>query len=155
MRSCWRLLALALALASVFSFSVYPAEAGISGISGIFDNRASFGDLDDDFDEMLRRLRPPAATAPSAAVDASASPILRLSVVLTGAELMSWTARPPADRGPPGGHTSQHVGPSPSPASFQPAFPCSHQSSCPLTAPTQQSPMAHPLRSERTITWQR
>ena len=115
MRS-WRLLA----LTALFAFNIYPATSE-ADIAGIFDDRAGFGDRDDGTEDMLRHLRrPAAANTPAAVFDAAAFPIRRFSLACPGANPMSWTARPSADRGPPGGHTRQQNSPSPAPATFQP-----------------------------------
>jgi hypothetical protein len=145
-----RLLALVLIVA--FSLTMFPVTAD-ADFSGFFDNTTSVGDLDDDFDEVIRRLRPPAAAdSPVAVFNASVSPTLHLPFVFSGAGPMSWTGRPPADRGPPAGlarHPIHSAPPRVAPAPrFQPVpqhFPF---------APPLEPSAHHRPRSERNSPWQ-
>lgn len=162
-----RLLALALIVA--FSFTMFPVTVD-ADFSGIFDNATSVGDLDDDFDEVLRRLRPPAATDSAADVfDVPVRPTRHLPLVFAGAGSMSWTGRPPADRGPPAGLTRHPIHPAPprvAPAArFQPdpphvtltlelaSGPPPVSLDPPFVSPTHHFPLDHRLRSERTTQW--
>lgn len=101
MPSWWRLL-VALALIAFISVTLYPASVD-ARFSGIFDNAAaSITDLDDDFDQMLCRLRPQgAANAAVTSFDAAAPHPLRVSSGFAGPGPVSWARRPAADRGPP------------------------------------------------------
>jgi len=142
---------LAFALMVVFSFTMFPSTAD-ADFTGIFDNSTSVSDLDDDFDEVLRRLRPPAATDSADAVfDASATPTLHLPLFFSGAGSMSWTGRPPADRGPPAEVTRHPIHPAPPRVAPAPRFqPDLH--SFPLASP--ESPAHHRPCSERNTSWQ-
>lgn len=141
----------AFALMVVFSCTMLPATAD-ADFTGIFDNSTSVGELDDDFDEVLRRLRPPAATDSSAAVlGAWAPPTIHLPLFFSGAGATSWIDRPPADRGPPAAATRHQIHPAPPRVAPAPGFQPDLQP-FPLASP--ESPAHHHPGSERNTSWQ-
>ena len=99
MRSWWRLVALIIMVA--FSFTMYPALAD-ADMAGIFDSATNITDLDDDFDEILRRFKPKVdAHAAAGGFDSPAPHLACLSATLAGPGPVSWTGRLPVGRGPP------------------------------------------------------
>jgi len=100
MPRCWRLL-FVLALVAMISATIFPPSADADS-PGIFNDGVSLMDLDDDFDEVLRRLRPEvAAHTPAALFEIAPPHVVHLYHALMGTEPGIWTGLLPADRGPP------------------------------------------------------
>ena len=100
MPRCWRLL-FALALVAVISPTIFPPPVDDDSLV-IFNDGVGIVDLDDDFDEVLRRLRPEvSAYTPAAVLEVTSPPSLHMSLNVIGSDPGNWTGRPHADRGPP------------------------------------------------------
>lgn len=96
----WRLL-FALALIAMISAAVFP-PSGDADSPGIFTDGVGIMDLDDDFDEAMRRLRPEVtAHTPASLFDLAPPYALHCFHGPVGAEPGIGTGRIPADRGPP------------------------------------------------------
>ena len=97
----WGRLLFALALIAMISATVFPPSVDADS-PGIFNDGIGIMDLDDDFDEVLRRLRPEVVAHTSASLFDLAPPYaVHWFHGLAGADLGIWTGRIPADRGPP------------------------------------------------------
>jgi hypothetical protein len=100
MPRCWRLL-FALALVAIISATIFPPPVEADSL-GIFNDGVGIVDLDDDFDEVLRRLRPEVyAHTPATILEVAPPRLLHHSHNVVGSDPGNWTGRLHADRGPP------------------------------------------------------
>lgn len=82
--------------------TIFPPPVDDADSLGIFNDGVSIVDLDDDFDEVLRRLRPEvSAYTPAAVLEVAPPPLGHMSHNVVGPDPGNRTGRTHADRGPP------------------------------------------------------
>ena len=85
----------------MFSATIVPPPVDADSL-GIFNDEVGIVELDDDFDEVLRRLRPDvSAYTPDAVLGLAPPPLLHMSHNVIGSDPGNRAGRPHADRGPP------------------------------------------------------